>query len=112
MQLLIILLTTLVTNVHTQISFGFPPKESSTTTEATTTAAASKKSCTSPHGLAGECVNLLECRSILQLLRRKPIPPDVLTFLRQSVCGFKGKLPDICCPTSRAIRPVKPETER
>ena len=66
-----------------------------------------EESCTSPDGLPGQCLSLLKCQSILQLLKRKPIPPPVVNFLRQSVCGFTGRYPDVCCPN---LRPLNPKT--
>ena len=55
------------------------------------------KPCTSPDGLQGECINILQCRPVLQLLRRRPIPTEVANYLRKSVCEFKDNLPVICC---------------
>ena len=55
------------------------------------------KPCTSPDGLQGECINILQCRPVLQLLRRRPIPTEVANYLRKSVCEFKDNLPIICC---------------
>lgn len=69
----------------------------------TTSAAASSNSCTSPDGLEGECTYLLQCPTLLQLLTKRPLLPPVITFLRQSVCGFTRNLPDVCCPKSRPL---------
>ena len=68
-----------------------------------TTSATSPKSCTSPDGLEGECTYLLQCRTLLQLLTKRPLPRPVITFLRQSVCGFTRDLPDVCCPKTRSL---------
>ena len=38
------------------------------------------KTCISPDGLEGKCVFLLECRTILQLLKRKPIPQEIIMY--------------------------------
>merc|ERR1711860_115718 len=77
-----------------QISFGG---------ETTSAASASSNSCTSPDGLEGECTYLLQCPTLLQLLTKRPLKPAVITFLRQSVCGFTRNLPDVCCPKSRPL---------
>ena len=71
------------------------------------------KPCTSPNGLDGECVNILECKPVLQLLRRQPIPKPTITFLRQSVCEIKDGLPVICCVRARPLEdtPTKPSVE-
>jgi hypothetical protein len=100
---LLLVVLHVLTVVRGQISFGGstnvspPPREK-------------PKSCTSPDGLEGECVYLLECKPILQLLRRKPLPQPILNHLRQSVCGRTRDLPDVCCPRFRAIAPPTPIT--
>lgn len=75
--------------VSCQISFG----GGGSTTPADT-------SCTTPHGKEGECVGLRKCPNILTLLRR-PIPEEVIKYLRKSVCKFDGFLPDVCCPEEK-----------
>ena len=37
--------------------------------------------CTTPYNLPGRCIGLRECRNVLELLRR-PIPKDVLWYIR------------------------------
>lgn len=54
-------------------------------------------SCTTPQGKEGQCIGLRQCPNILRLLRR-PIPEEVIIYLRKSVCKFDGFLPDVCCP--------------
>ena len=63
------------------------------------------KPCTSPDGLQGECINILQCRPVLQLLRRRPIPTEVANYLRKSVCEFKDNLPVICCVRAQPAPP-------
>jgi len=53
--------------------------------------------CTTPHGMKGKCIGLRNCSNILVLLK-KPIPTEVIKYLRSSVCSFSGFLPDVCCP--------------
>ena len=58
----------------------------------------------------GKCIGLRQCGNIISLLKR-PIPNEVrglshslttsvevILYLRKSVCGFSGRLPDVCCP--------------
>ena len=75
-------------STNAQITFGLTPEPED-------------KSCTSPDGLDGECINILQCRPVLQLLRRKPIPPDVRAYLLKSVCEITDNLPIICCVRAR-----------
>ena len=79
----------LLEEIDAQISFPGFPKEPK------------NKSCTSPDGFDGECVNILQCKPILQLLKRQPIPKPTITYLRQSVCEIKDELPVICCVRAR-----------
>merc|ERR1719347_35058 len=58
--------------------------------------------CTTPYNQPGRCIGLRQCRNILELLRR-PIPQDVLWYVRRSVCKFEGFLPDVCCPENKII---------
>merc|ERR1719347_938843 len=58
--------------------------------------------CTTPYNQPGRCIGLRQCRNILELLRR-PIPQDVLWYVRRSVCKFEGFLPDVCCPENNNI---------
>ena len=57
-------------------------------------------SCTTPHGKPGECIGLRQCGNVLALLK-KPIPDEVIGYLRKSVCSFTGFLPDVCCPEEK-----------
>lgn len=33
--------------------------------------------------------------------RQKPVPASVSAYLRQSLCGFDGNLPRVCCPQNQ-----------
>jgi len=57
-------------------------------------------SCTTPHSKPGRCVGLRQCGNVLSLLK-KPIPDEVIGYLRKSVCSFTGFLPDVCCPEEK-----------
>jgi len=57
-------------------------------------------SCTTPHNKQGKCVGLRQCGNVLSLLK-KPIPEEVIGYLRKSVCSFTGFLPDVCCPEQK-----------
>ena len=75
-------------------------------------------SCTTPHNKQGKCVGLRQCGNVLSLLK-KPIPDEVIGYLRKSVCSFTGFLPDVCCPdekptfgaASTTQQPVTPEPQ-
>jgi len=73
-----------------QISFG----------GGATTSAAPKFDCTTPNDEPGRCIGLRSCSNILTLLKR-PIPTEVVTYLRASVCAYDGFLPDVCCPSEK-----------
>ncbi|XP_050544565.1 venom protease-like isoform X2 [Daktulosphaira vitifoliae] len=53
---------------------------------------------------AGECINIKRCPSLIHLLREKN-NTSVITFLRNSTCGYENKDPKVCCPIK--IEPSK-----
>lgn len=77
---------------NSQISFGGPPPPPVVV----------ESDCKTPHNIEGRCVGLRGCQNIIRLLKR-PIPPEVITYLRGSVCGFTGFLPDVCCPAQLPV---------
>ena len=40
------------------------------------------------------------------LTMTRPLPPDVIDFLRKSQCGFSGNSPLVCCPVSTVTATV------
>lgn len=73
--------------------------------------------CTTPLGEASECVSLYDCSQLLSAFEQRPLQSKVVSFLRQSQCGFQGYVPRVCCgplpaqqerqttPRSRTTRP-------
>eukprot|EP00092_Neocalanus_flemingeri_P004210 GFUD01004528.1.p1 GENE.GFUD01004528.1~~GFUD01004528.1.p1 ORF type:complete len:436 (+),score=96.74 GFUD01004528.1:799-2106(+) len=57
-------------------------------------------SCTTPFNKQGKCVGLRQCGNVLSLLK-KPIPEEVIGYLRKSVCSFTGLIPNVCCPEEK-----------
>lgn len=63
-------------------------------------------SCTTPASKEGKCIDLKECPVLISLLTQsRPLPPQVLDFLRRSQCGFRGNSPLVCCPVSTPTTP-------
>lgn len=60
--------------------------------------------CVTPDKFPGKCVILTDCEPLLNLLKRKPLPPEIINHLRESMCGFTGKLPEVCCPQLRKLQ--------
>nr|AGI44422.1 TSVP-SEP protein [Cotesia vestalis] len=56
--------------------------------------------CTNPINLPGKCMNIRSCTPLLDLLRT--YGTSVTNFLRNSLCGFDGRDPKVCCPTSES----------
>ena len=84
----LVIFLTVLSVVTSQISFfGGEPEEED-------------NSCTTPHSKPGRCVGLRQCGNVLSLLK-KPIPDEVIGYLRKSVCSFTGFLPDVCCPEEK-----------
>merc|ERR1719369_2079528 len=88
MKELIFISSVLLTTMSAQISFK--PLETE------------DNQCTTPYNKPGKCIGLRQCRNVLELLRR-PIPQDVIWYIRRSVCKFEGTLPDVCCPDERIV---------
>lgn len=73
--------------------------------------------CTTPLGEVSECVSLYDCSQLLSAFEQRPLQSKVVSFLRQSQCGFQGYVPRVCCgplpaqqerqttPRSRTTRP-------
>ncbi|XP_050420466.1 venom protease-like [Adelges cooleyi] len=45
-----------------------------------------------------ECINIMQCSPLLDLLEHKRNNASVVAYLRNSTCGFDGKYPKVCCP--------------
>lgn len=57
------------------------------------------EACATPDGIQGECIDITKCESLLNLLKKRPLLPQVLDHLRQSVCNFDNPaVPKVCCP--------------
>nr|CAD7588738.1 unnamed protein product [Timema genevievae] len=52
-------------------------------------------SCVTPTEEQGVCVSLNSCFDLLDLLKARPIRPEVAQFLRDSQCGFEGNYPKL-----------------
>lgn len=61
----------------------------------------SQELCQNPQGRSGVCVNIKNCQELLKLLSNSQ-DSTVRNFLRASVCGFEGRDPQVCCPSSRS----------
>ena len=56
------------------------------------------RTCNTPNGEAGSCVNIRDCQSLLGLLQSQGLLAAV--FLKQSLCYFEANNPIVCCPES------------
>jgi transmembrane serine protease 9 len=59
-----------------------------------------------------QCVPIQECQQLLSLLKQKPLPPQSIQFLRQSQCGFEGRIPKVCCSNSQSVTPIAVSSTR
>lgn len=55
--------------------------------------------CRTPLSQPGECISLLDCEQLYNILKRRPISSSNADLLRRSQCGFVGTTPKVCCPT-------------
>jgi transmembrane serine protease 9 len=54
----------------------------------------------------GQCVPIQECQQLLALLKQRPLPQQSVQLLRRSQCGFEGRNPKVCCPSSQPVTTV------
>lgn len=52
--------------------------------------------CVNPLGMNGRCINIRQCAPLLKILQAQR--PETIQFLRNSVCGYDGIDPRVCCP--------------
>ncbi|XP_077283142.1 ovochymase-like [Arctopsyche grandis] len=64
--------------------------------------------CRSINGERVECIPIYDCPAVLQALEVKPLLPSVVSTLRQIQCGFSGRNPQVCCPSSLETSNVPP----
>lgn len=72
--------------------------------------------CVTPLGRNSYCVSLYDCPELLNAFEQRPLPSHVVSFLRQSQCGFEGYIPNVCCgpipAPSATQRPTQYPTRR
>ena len=62
-----------------------------------------------PIGKPGDCISIQKCEPLLNILKSKNLRPEQIKFLQDSQCGFVGKNPNVCCPTSsEPVIPTRP----
>eukprot|EP00095_Tigriopus_kingsejongensis_P005333 maker-scaffold779_size98098-snap-gene-0.20 protein:Tk05333 transcript:maker-scaffold779_size98098-snap-gene-0.20-mRNA-1 annotation:"proclotting enzyme" len=65
--------------------------------------------CVTPLNQPGQCIGLLDCPSLSRLLVR-PVSERAKAHLRQSVCRYESRIPDVCCPLRNRDRNISPST--
>ncbi|CAK1600806.1 unnamed protein product [Parnassius mnemosyne] len=73
------------------------------------------ETCTTPLGERSDCISLYKCNDLLAAFEERPLKNEVISFLRQSQCGFEGYVPRVCCgplPTERSTSRPIPLTTR
>uniref|UniRef100_A0A2S2Q5Y0 CLIP domain-containing serine protease n=1 Tax=Sipha flava TaxID=143950 RepID=A0A2S2Q5Y0_9HEMI len=53
--------------------------------------------CFTPNDLNGVCINIKRCPSLLMLLENQRKNSTIAAFLRNSMCGYEGRDPKVCC---------------
>lgn len=67
--------------------------------------------CITPTRKDGQCINIKNCEELVNILKRaRPLPQNLLDFLRDSQCGFEGAVPKVCCPISTPVLTVNTTT--
>ncbi|KAJ0175736.1 hypothetical protein K1T71_008895 [Dendrolimus kikuchii] len=55
------------------------------------------ESCVTPLEQTSNCISIYDCNALLTAFEQRPLPSHVVSFLRQSQCGFDGYTPRVCC---------------
>ncbi|CAD7084979.1 unnamed protein product [Hermetia illucens] len=58
--------------------------------------------CTTAKREPGECIRLVECKPMVDLLQKTPLTANDRSYLQQSQCGYRGGDVLICCPFATA----------
>nr|XP_015836792.1 PREDICTED: uncharacterized protein LOC661375 [Tribolium castaneum] len=64
--------------------------------------------CTTPKGEQGDCRSLNHCQPLRSILERRPMSQEDNKYLINSICGYEGLWPKMCCPSNTFIVPKKP----
>ncbi|XP_076234951.1 ovochymase [Calliopsis andreniformis] len=60
--------------------------------------ATAQNGCTTPEGTAGICVNIYNCRALIQIIQeRRPLSNEFTNYLQSLQCGFEGMTAKVCC---------------
>ncbi|CAG9821117.1 unnamed protein product [Phaedon cochleariae] len=54
--------------------------------------------CLTPVNSRGDCKSIEACPRLYKMLTHRPITRQDANYLRDSMCGFEGRLPKVCCP--------------
>lgn len=54
--------------------------------------------CFTPNDLNGICINVKNCPVLRALLENQRRNATITAFLRNSMCGYEGRDPKVCCP--------------
>lgn len=57
--------------------------------------------CFTPNDLNGVCINIRNCPLLRSLLENHRKNDSVVSFLRNSRCGYEAKDPKVCCPLDK-----------
>nr|AAV91012.1 hemolymph proteinase 15 [Manduca sexta] len=70
---------------------------------------ANGQNCSTPNGDGGTCKSLYECEIYQKMFRKTNRTPQDEQFLRNSKCGFEGKVPKVCCPDTDKLTCITPD---
>ncbi|XP_050433643.1 venom protease-like isoform X2 [Adelges cooleyi] len=65
--------------------------------------AQSNNECFTPNEENGVCINIKRCPFLLSLLENQRKNASIVTFLRNSMCGYEGRDPKVCCPLESEV---------
>lgn len=65
------------------------------------------ENCVTPNKAKGTCIEINDCPSLAEASKVKPLPQATLDLLRKSQCGFQGRNPLACCPSTTPSPPVE-----
>ncbi|KAF6199950.1 hypothetical protein GE061_006248 [Apolygus lucorum] len=68
--------------------------------------------CKTVSGESGSCTSIRSCQPFLDLLTQNKGDPEVVKYMRESVCWTEGKNPVVCCPEKPTRFLSSPEIQK
>lgn len=62
--------------------------------------------CTTPENTQANCLYITHCQRLYDILVSNPLTQENRSYLQRSQCGFRDRLPLVCCGDTPNIQPT------